>query len=126
MIINSIDKITATDRDVAWGNGKSRRLLVEKDKMGYSLTDTIIDEGSSSMLEYKNHLEACYCIEGEGEVVDQQTGETHHIAPGVMYALDKNEKHLLRASKTMRLVCVFNPPLKGHERHSLGNESSAY
>lgn len=126
MIINSIDAIKSTDRDIAWGNGQSRRLLIEKDQMGYSLTDTVINAGSSSLLEYKNHLEACYCIEGEGEVVDQTTGETHAITPGVMYALDKNEKHILRADKTMRLVCVFNPPLKGGEKHSLGGDSSAY
>ncbi len=126
MIINSIDNIQDTDRDVSWGNGKSRRLLIEKDQMGYSLTDTIIDEGTSSLLEYKNHLEACYCIEGDGEVVDEQTGETHRITPGTMYALDKHDKHWLKANKTLRLVCVFNPPLKGHEVHSLTGDSSAY
>ena len=126
MIINSLNEIAETDRDVDWGNGKSRRLLIEKDQMGYSLTDTVINAGSSSLLEYKNHLEACYCIEGEGEVVDAETGEVHAITPGTMYALDKHDKHWLKASKTMRLVCVFNPPLKGHERHSLSCESSAY
>ena len=125
MIINSLNEIAETDRDVDWGNGKSRRLLIEKDQMGYSLTDTVINAGSSSLLEYKNHLEACYCIEGEGEVVDAETGEVHAITPGTMYALDKHDKHWLKASKTMRLVCVFNPPLKGHERHSLSGESSA-
>lgn len=126
MIINSIDNITDTERDIAWGNGRSRRLLIEKDQMGYSLTDTIIEAGTSSLLEYKNHLEACYCIEGDGEVVDEQTGETHHITPGTMYALDKNDKHWLTAKETLRLVCVFNPPLKGNEVHSLDGGSSAY
>ncbi|MFW2543787.1 ectoine synthase [Primorskyibacter sp. 2E107] len=126
MIINSLEKIANTERDVDWGNGKSRRLLIENDKMGYSLTDTVVEAGSASLLEYKNHLEACYCVEGEGEVVDEQTGETHAITPGTMYALDKHDKHWLKASKTMRLVCVFNPPLKGNERHSLGGDSSAY
>lgn len=126
MIINSLDNISETERDVAWGNGQSRRLLIQKDNMGYSLTDTVINAGTSSLLEYKNHLEACYCIEGEGEVVDAATGETHKIVPGTMYALDKHEAHWLKADKTMRLVCVFNPPLKGDERHSLGGGSSAY
>ena len=126
MIINSLDNISETERDVAWGNGQSRRLLIQKDNMGYSLTDTVINAGTSSLLEYKNPLEACYCIEGEGEVVDAATGETHKIVPGTMYALDKHEAHWLKADKTMRLVCVFNPPLKGDERHSLGGGSSAY
>ncbi len=126
MIVNSLEKIANTERDVDWGNGKSRRLLIKTDNMGYSLTDTVIDAGTASLLEYKNHLEACYCIEGEGEVVDETTGEVHKITPGTMYALDENQKHWLKADKTMRLVCVFNPPLKGDERHSLGGESSAY
>ncbi|WP_149141609.1 ectoine synthase [Gemmobacter caeruleus] len=126
MIINSLDTIQNTERDVAWGNGQSRRLLLAADNMGYSLTDTIIDEGTASLLEYRNHLEACYCIEGEGEVIDQTTGQTHKIVPGTMYALDKHEKHILKADKTMRLVCVFNPPLKGPEAHKLGAEGSAY
>jgi len=126
MIIQSIDSLSNTDRDVAWGNGQSRRLLLESDRMGYSLTDTIVEAGTSSLLEYRNHLEACYCIEGEGEVIDQVTGAVHRITPGTMYALDNHEKHVLKADKTMRLVCVFNPPLQGPERHSLGAESSAY
>ncbi len=126
MIINSISNIENTERDVFWGNGQSRRLLLEADNMGYGLTDTVVEAGTASLLEYKNHLEACYCIEGEGEVIDQTTGITHKIVPGTMYALDKNEKHILKADKTMRLVCVFNPPLKGREAHTLGAESSAY
>lgn len=126
MIINSLETIANTERDVAWGNGQSRRLLIESDKMGYSLTDTVVESGIATLLEYKNHLEACYCIEGEGQVIDQTTGVTHKIVPGTMYALDKHEKHILKADKTMRLVCVFNPPLKGHERHALGADSSSY
>ena len=126
MIVRSLDAIQKTERDVAWGNGLSRRFLIEADGMGYSLTDTIVEPGTSSLLEYKNHLEACYCIEGEGEVVDTQTGETHRITPGTMYALDKNDKHVLSATERLRLVCVFSPALRGNERHSLGGESSAY
>lgn len=126
MIVNSINDIENTERDVSWGNGKSRRLLVESDNMGYAVTDTIVDAGTASLLEYRNHLEACYCIEGEGEVIDQTTGVAHKIVPGTIYALDKHDKHVLKADKTLRLVCVFNPPLKGPERHSLSSESSAY
>ncbi len=129
MIIRSLDDIVGTDRDVFWGNGQSRRFLIEKDGMGYSLTDTVIEAGTESLLEYKNHMEACYCIEGEGEVEDMQ-GNKFVIKPGTMYALDKHDKHYLRASKTMRLVCMFTPPLKGDESHNLkakeGDESSAY
>ncbi len=126
MIIRSLEGIKDSDRDIAWGNGFSRRFLVEADGMGYSLTDTIVEPGTSSLLEYKNHLEACYCIEGEGEVVDTNTGKRHPITPGVMYALDKNDKHYLNATVRLRLICVFSPALRGNEVHDLTGESSAY
>jgi L-ectoine synthase len=126
MIIRKLDEIVGSDRDVFWGNGQSRRFLLERDGMGYSLTDTVINAGSESLLEYKNHMEACYCIEGEGEVEDMQ-GNVHPIKVGTMYALDKHDKHYLRAKTTMRLVCVFTPPLAGKESHSLrADGSSAY
>jgi len=31
--------------------------------------------------------------------------------------LDGNEKQLLRATKEMRMICTFNPPLTGREVH---------
>jgi L-ectoine synthase len=126
MIIRSLGDIEHTERDVFWGNGQSRRFLVEKDGMGYSLTDTVIEPGSESLLEYRNHLEACYCIEGEGEVEDME-GNVFPIRVGTMYALDRHDKHWLRATTRMRLVCVFSPPLKGTESHALKEgAASAY
>ena len=128
MIVRALTDIVGTDRDVWWGNGQSRRFLLEKDGMGYSITDTVINAGSESLLEYKNHMEACYCIEGEGEVEDQSK-QIHPISPSTMYALDRHDKHYLRAKTTMRLVCVFTPPLKGSEAHNVTNkdaDSSGY
>lgn len=125
MIIRKLSDIVGTERDVFWGNGQSRRFLIERDGMGYSLTDTVINAGSESLLEYKHHMEACYCIEGEGEVEDMQ-GNVYPIKVGTMYALDKHDKHYLRAKTTMRLVCVFTPPLKGPESHSLKDDESSH
>ena len=126
MIIRKLSDIVGTERDVAWGNGQSRRFLLEKDGMGYSLTDTVIEAGTESLLEYKNHMEACYCIEGSGEVEDMD-GNVHPIEVGTMYALDKHDKHYLRATTTMRLVCMFTPALTGQESHNLKDgESSHY
>ena len=126
MIIRKLSEVSNTERDVAWGNGQSRRFLLAQDGMGYSLTDTIIDAGTESLLEYKNHLETCYCVEGEGEVEDMD-GNVYPIVPGTMYALDKHDKHYLRAKTTLRLICVFTPPLTGRESHKLsGDGSSSY
>lgn len=110
----------ANARTVEWGNGLSRRFLTADDGMGYTLTDTTVRAGTKSRLEYRNHLEACYCVEGSGEVVDMD-GNSHPITPGVMYALDKHDAHFLIANphEDMRLVCVFSPALRGDEVHSL-------
>jgi L-ectoine synthase len=119
MFIKSLNAILGTERDVAWGNGQSRRFLIESDGMNYSLTDTIINEGSESQLQYKKHKETCYCISGEGEI--ELEGTVHKVEPGSMYVLDNHEKHYLRAITTMRLICVFTPALQGMEVHDLNS-----
>ena len=73
--------------------------------------------GAELHLQYRHHIEACYCLDGEAEIEDLATGERHHIGPGVLYALDKHDAHVLRVTRDLRLVCVFNPPLTGGETH---------
>ncbi len=34
-----------------------------------------------------------------------------------MYALDKNDKHVLRGETELVMACVFNPPVTGREVH---------
>jgi L-ectoine synthase len=116
VLVRTIDEV----KTVAWGNGLSRRFLLAADGMGYSLTDTLVLAGSRSLLQYSNHLEACYCIAGTGWVTDT-AGSSHRIAPGTLYALDRHDAHVLEAdpSGDMRLVCVFAPALVGDERHQL-------
>jgi L-ectoine synthase len=74
-------------------------------------------------MHYRNHLESVYCIAGEGSIENQETGETFEIRPGVMYALDRHDRHVLRATSEMTMACVFNPPLNGLEVH---DETGAY
>ena len=126
MIVRHLDELINTPRDVCWGNGQSRRLLLAQEGMGFSLTDTLVAAGSESLLQYRNHLEACYCIEGRGEV-EEMDGTKHIIAPGTVYALNQHEAHYLRAHTNLRLICVFLPPLQGHEHHILNpGGSSSY
>jgi len=108
---------------VEWGGGTSDRLLVEKDGMGFAVCHTIVKQGTSSKLEYRNHLEACYCISGSGQVVEKD-GTVHEITPGTIYVLDEHDPHELRGGETedMHLVSIFNPPITGDEKHTLSED----
>lgn len=118
MIIRALDDVTGSERDVRGPGWSSRRLLLASDGMGFSLNDTIVHNGASLTLEYKHHLEACYCIAGEGEVTALSTSKTYRLQPFTVYALDQNDRHTVRAiNGDMRLVCVFNPALSGREIH---------
>jgi L-ectoine synthase len=118
MKIVKLQDILGTEKDVDGGNWVSRRLLSRKDNMGFSLHDTVIKAGTETHIWYQNHLEAVYCIEGNGEVETIDDGEIYKITPGTVYALDKHDNHLLRGgTEDMRVVCVFNPPLTGKEVH---------
>lgn len=118
MKIIRLEDIIGTDRDVEGPGWKSRRLLLKKDGMGFSFHDTTIPAGAELKLWYKNHLEAVYCVAGNGSIEDLATGEVHEIRNGTLYALDKNDRHILRGgTEDMRLICAFNPPVTGRETH---------
>jgi L-ectoine synthase len=118
MIVRKLEEIIGGPRHVSGAGWESRRILLRSDGMGFSLHDTIVREGTEQRLHYKHHLEANYCIAGRGEVVDVKSGAAFAIEPGTLYALDKHDEHILRAVKgDLRLVCVFNPALAGHEKH---------
>lgn len=119
MIVISADSLRGTPREASGPGWQSTRLIVKGDGMGYSVHETTVTEGAELHLEYKQHFETNYCFAGEGEVEDVATGEVHPITPGTIYALDRHDKHVLRAIKgDLRLVCVFNPPLVGSETHN--------
>ena len=60
MIIRKPDKMSGSDQDVLAesGNWCSRRLLLAKDDMGFSMHDTLIYAGTETFIHYANHLEA--------------------------------------------------------------------
>jgi len=117
MIVRTLDEILDTEKEVKADTWASRRLLLKDDNMGFSFHDTIIYAGTETHIWYKNHLEAVYCVGGEGEIETISDGKVYPIKDGTMYALDKHDEHYLRATKDMRMVCVFNPPLTGKETH---------
>lgn len=125
MIVRKLEDIIGTEREVDGGNWVSRRLLLASDNMGYSVHDTVIKAGTETHIHYKHHLEAVYCIEGEGEVETIDDSKIWPISANTIYALNKNDEHYLRANKgvDMRMVCVFLPPITGKEVH---DESGVY
>ncbi len=117
MIVTRLEDLLDTDRDIRGTVWASRRFLLAEDGLGFTMTETTIEAGAKQVLWYKHHVEANYVIEGEGEVENVATGEVFPLKPGSMYALDKHEKHCLKAFSRMRLVCVFTPALTGRETH---------
>jgi len=123
MIVRDLKDCVGTEREVVATTWTSLRILLESDGMGFSLHETTIREGTSTPMHYINHFEAVLCIDGEGEVEERESGRKHQVRPGVMYALNKHDDHILRARTALRLICVFNPPLHGKEVH---DASGAY
>lgn len=117
MIVKSLEDIVGTKDDVADGNWRSRRFVSAHDRLGFSVNDTVIKGGTKNYFWYKNHIEAVYVIEGEGEIEQIETGKVWQLKPGTIYVLNENDKHEVRTKTDMRMVCVFNPPLVGTETH---------
>ena len=117
MIVTTLNDLLGTERDVHGSAWASRRFLLAKDGVGFTMTETTTKAGTEQVLWYKHHIEANYVIEGEGEVENIATGEVFPLNPGTMYVLDKNEKHRLKSVTSLRLVCVFSPALTGSETH---------
>ncbi len=117
MIVRTLNQIINSPRDTKAATWSSRRLLLKSDGVGFSLHDTLIYPGTETLIWYRHHIEAVYCIEGEGEVEETETGIVHPIRIGTLYTLNGHERHLLRAKTQLRLICVFNPPLTGNEVH---------
>lgn len=123
MIVRRLDEVIGTDREVHAPTWTSRRLSLADDGMGFSMHDTILYAGTETKMWYQNHLEGVYCIEGEGTLEDLATGEVHDVRPGTIYLLNDNDRHVLRATTQLRMVCTFNPPVTGQEVH---DENGAY
>ncbi|MFF0492272.1 ectoine synthase [Nocardia sp. NPDC004068] len=117
MIVRSLRETVGTEREVRGPDWISRRLILAREKAGFSVNDTLVRAGAELKMWYANHVEAVYVLEGTGEVVDDETGQRHPLEPGVLYLLDGHEHHTLRTHTAFRALCVFDPPLTGRETH---------
>jgi L-ectoine synthase len=109
MIVRDLEDARQGDRLVKADGWDSTRLLLAGDDMGFSFHITRIADGTSHEFHYKHHFESVYCISGDGEIEELDTGTVHQIKPGVMYALT--------ARAELVLACCFNPPVTGTEVH---------
>ncbi len=119
MIVRDFNKIIANEPDRVVSDAKwtSVRMLLADDNMGFSFHITFLEAGSEHTFHYKNHFESVFCIKGKGSITDLATGETHQITPGVMYALNDHDRHVLRSDEELVMACCFNPPVTGTEVH---------
>ncbi len=117
MIVTHLSDLDGTERDIETPNWRSRRLVLAREGVGFSFHDTVIYAGTESNFWYANHIEAVYCVGGEGTLVNDETGETFEISDGTLYLLNGNEHHTVRAKTDLRMACVFNPPVTGREVH---------
>ncbi len=123
MIVRTLDDIRQSERNVKSNGWESARLLLKDDGMGFSFHVTRMYAGEELRMHYQNHLEAVLVLEGSGTIEDLGTGEIHRLAPGVMYALNANDRHIVRPETDILTACVFNPPVTGREVH---DENGAY
>lgn len=117
MIVKTLEDVAGTSGDAHGDKWHSMRLLHKADGMGVTLTDSILEAGFEMDLWQKNHLEACYCLEGEGTIEELDNGKIHDIRAGTLYAMNNHDRHRIRAQTRMRIVCTFFPALTGHEVH---------
>lgn len=117
MIIRTLSAIRASDRNVVTPGWESARLLLKDDGMGFSFHITTMYAGKELRMHYRNHLESVFILEGSGVIEDLGTGETHELAPGVLYVLNDHDRHIVRPTTDIVAACVFNPPVTGREVH---------
>ena len=122
MIVRQLEELTGTQAEVKAADGAwvSRRFLRRADGVGFSFHDTLIRAGTETFIHYAHHVEAVYCVSGDGELEDLETGVVYPLRDGTLYALNGHERHRLRGGREdMRMVCVFTPPLVGDEVHGV-------
>jgi L-ectoine synthase len=117
MLVKTLDDVLGTKGEAHGDKWHSMRLLHEEDGMGVTVTDSILEAGFDMVLWQKRHLEACYCLEGEGTVEELDTGTIHEVKAGTLYAMNEHDRHRIRARTRMRVICTFFPALTGEEVH---------
>jgi hypothetical protein len=127
-IVRNIEAIYSTERDVFWGNGRSRRLLIRKDGMGFALCITLGYSGTDSFIQYHNHFESCYYISGTGEYEWESGKHPINTSKGqsTVFIMDQHDKHYMRVKEESICLSIFTPPIEGYECHDFSNGDASF
>jgi L-ectoine synthase len=117
VIVRSLEDVEDTDDDIKTEKWRSRRIILAREKLGFSVHETTLYAGTVNDFWYANHIEAVFITSGEGEVENKGTGEVYQLRPGTIYVLNDHDKHQVRPLTEIKCVCVFNPPVTGREVH---------
>src|ERR1044072_2961466 len=104
MLVRSVHDLADTDRDIQTPIWRSKRIVLAKEGVGFSVHETTLYAGTVNDFWYANHIEAVFIVEGEGELLDKETGQTYQLRPGSLYLLDKNDHHQGRPRTDRRTV----------------------
>jgi L-ectoine synthase len=115
MFVRNVKDILGTERDVTGKGWKSRRLILARDGLEYSVHETVLEANTTFRFTYAAHRETVYCIEGKGSVGNVLTGETWPLRPGCVYSVGVGDDHVVKTQSEMKLICIFDPPLEGQE-----------
>jgi L-ectoine synthase len=115
MFIRSVRDILGTDRDVAGEGWKSRRLVLARDGLSYSVHETIVAANTTLRFAYRAHRETVYCISGTGTISNLATGEVRPLEPGTLYTAGVGDDHRVATQSEVKFLCIFDPPLAGAE-----------
>ncbi|MAA98302.1 MAG: hypothetical protein CMN87_12795 [Stappia sp.] len=126
-LVRRVADTLGTPRDVFWGNGQSRRLLVKSDGFGFALCQTLGNQDTDSPLQYRNHFESCYYVQGSGKYV-WESG-SHPIdtngAGATAFIMNRNDAHRMVVDDPSICISVFSPAIEGHESHDFSAGSSS-
>ena len=119
MFVKTLEELRARGVEKVLCEGKARtvRFLNTDDGMGFTMADVRLSPGMDSVLWYKNHWEANYVVAGRGTLTDLTTGESWPMEPGMLNMVGPNDRHRVVADSDMHIISVFNPPLRGDEKH---------
>ena len=81
MIVRSLDDVTEADRDITTPNWRSKRIVLAKEGVGFSVHETVLKAGSVNDFWYASRIEAVFVVDGEGELLDKDTGIIHQLRP---------------------------------------------